>query len=207
MSRLSQEIENDDASGTVFRDVVLLALCGFVAIVLIILPHLNPDGERQTQVSACPQGDMIVEAHWNYGVDADLDLWVRAPGDTPVGYSNKGGIVFNLLRDDLGMRGDFTGTNMEMAVARFIPDGTFTVNLHSYRNPSAQWPLTAKIRVSVCDQNSKRLTHILESETTFERDGVEKTIFSFDILNKALVPGSVHNVPVPLRSWRPTGGN
>jgi hypothetical protein len=31
-----------------------------------------------------------------------VDLWVQAPGDIPVGYSNKGGLIMNLLRDDLG---------------------------------------------------------------------------------------------------------
>ena len=29
-------------------------------------------------------------------LDADVDLWVQAPNDTPVGYSNKGGDFFNL---------------------------------------------------------------------------------------------------------------
>ena len=34
-------------------------------------------------------------------VDVDIDLWVKAPDDIPVGYSNQGGLFFNLLRDDL----------------------------------------------------------------------------------------------------------
>jgi len=36
---------------------------------------------------------------------AHVDLWVQAPGDVPVGYSNKSGGVLNLLRDDLGKEG------------------------------------------------------------------------------------------------------
>ena len=33
---------DDDQSNTVFRDVTLLALSGFVAIVLLLLPWLKP---------------------------------------------------------------------------------------------------------------------------------------------------------------------
>ena len=32
--------DNDD--GTVFRDVIMLALLGFVTIVILLLPHLHP---------------------------------------------------------------------------------------------------------------------------------------------------------------------
>ena len=32
--------ESDDNDGTVFRDVVMLMLGGFLAIVLLLLPHL-----------------------------------------------------------------------------------------------------------------------------------------------------------------------
>ena len=34
-----------DSSDTVFRDVIMLALAGFVAIVIILLPHLNAPGK------------------------------------------------------------------------------------------------------------------------------------------------------------------
>ena len=77
---------DDDAAGTVFRDVVMLALVGFVAIVL--LPHLNPPGAK-TADNMSPPGNVIVEIRWPDEIDADVDLWVQAPGDIPVGYSNK----------------------------------------------------------------------------------------------------------------------
>ena len=57
----------------------------------------------------------MIEARWPDAVDADVDLWVQAPGDVPVGYSNKGGAIFNLLRDDLGTRADATGINYEIS--------------------------------------------------------------------------------------------
>jgi len=36
------EFDEDDSTGTVFRDVILLALIGFVAIVIMLLPHIKP---------------------------------------------------------------------------------------------------------------------------------------------------------------------
>ena len=79
----------------------------------------------------------MIEARWPDGVDADVDLWVQAPGDVPVGYSNKGGAIFNLLRDDLGQRADATGMNYEVSYARGMPAGEYTANLHLYRNAGA----------------------------------------------------------------------
>ncbi len=35
-------IDGEGGDGTVFRDVIMLALLGFVTIVILLLPHLNP---------------------------------------------------------------------------------------------------------------------------------------------------------------------
>ena len=90
---------DEDFSGTVFRDVILLALLGFVAIVVLLLPHVNPDAEDKEAGVSPASGNVVVEIHWPDGLNTDVDLWVQAPGDVPVGYSNKGGRIFNLLRD------------------------------------------------------------------------------------------------------------
>src|SRR4051794_3763581 len=63
---------------------------------------------------AAAPGNVIVEMTWPPNIDADVDLWVQAPGDVPVGYSDKSGIIFNLLRDDLGHSGDPNSMNYEV---------------------------------------------------------------------------------------------
>ena len=65
--------------GTVFRDVIMLALLGFVTIVILLLPHLNPP--TQAAASADPPGNVIVELRWPDELDTDVDLWVEGPGD------------------------------------------------------------------------------------------------------------------------------
>ena len=191
---------DDDAGGTVFRDVVMLALVGFVAIVVMLLPHLNPPGAK-TADDATPPGNVIVEVRWPDEIDADVDLWVQAPGDIPVGYSNKGGAVFNLLRDDLGSRIDVTGLNYESSYSRGVQTGEYTVNLHLYRNPSNVYPIPATVVTSVKRSADQTTRQLLASKVLLGREGEEMTVYRFRLSEAgALVAGSVHSLRKPLRA-------
>ena len=95
---------DDGTTDTVFRDVILLTLVGFVAMVIMLLPHIQKKKE-ETEDHKAP-GNVIVEMHWPSEMYVDVDLWVRAPNSTPVGFWNQGNDVFNLLRDDLGIEGN-----------------------------------------------------------------------------------------------------
>lgn len=192
----------DDDGATVFRDVILLALAGFVAMVVLLLPHLNPPGAKTTD-RVEPPGNVMVEIRWPDGWDTDVDLWVQAPGDVPVGYSNKGGRVFNLLRDDLGARSDATGLNYEVAYSRGVPPGDYTVNVHLYRNPERSLPVPVTAVVSVKRNPQESARQILAAKVELEREGQELTVFRFTLEGEGtLVPGSVHALFQPLRSQR-----
>jgi hypothetical protein len=192
----------DDAGGTVFRDVVLLALAGFVVLVIMLLPHLNPPGAK-TADDTTPPGNVIVEVRWPDEIDADVDLWVQAPGDIPVGYSNKGGAAFNLLRDDLGSRVDATGLNYETSYSRGIVPGEYTVNLHLYRNPSRTYPVPVTVVTSVKQSASQAARQLLASKVQLAREGEEMTVYRFRLTEAgALVAGSVHSLDKPLRAGR-----
>ena len=191
-----------DATGTVFRDVLTLALAGFVAIVILLLPHLNPPGAKLADTSE-PPGNVIVEIRWPDELDTDVDLWVQAPGDVPVGYSNKGGAAFNLLRDDLGRRSDATGLNYEIAYSRGIAAGEYTVNLHLYRNPTRSYPVPVTVVVTVKRSVQEPGRQLLASRVELVREGEELTVFRFTLdAAGALLPGSVHSLQRELRAWR-----
>lgn len=191
----------DDHEETVFRDVLMLALAGFMAIVILLLPHLNPPGEAKTQ-DAIPPGNVIVEARWPDGMRTDVDLWVQGPGDVPVGYSNKGGALFNLLRDDLGTRGDATPLNYEVSYSRGVVPGEYVVNLHLYRQEEIgrkAVPTTVTVSVKADEKRSAR--QVLVADIDLLHQGQELTVFRFALDDLGgLVPGSVHNLPKPLRS-------
>jgi hypothetical protein len=194
----------EDAGGTVFRDVVMLALVGFIALVIMLLPHLNPPGAR-TADAMTPPGNVIVEVRWPDEIDADVDLWVQAPGDIPVGYSNKGGAVFNLLRDDLGSRADVTGLNYETSYSRGILPGEYAVNLHLYRNPSRAYPVPVTVVTSVKQGANDAAHQLLASKVLLAREGEELTVYRFGLSAAgALVAGSVHSLHKPMRAWRKT---
>jgi hypothetical protein len=191
----------ENGADTVFRDVVMLALAGFVVLVIMLLPHLNPPGAR-TADSMTPPGNVIVEVRWPDEIDADVDLWVQAPGDRPVGYSNKGGAVFNLLRDDLGKRVDVTGLNYETSYSRGIVPGEYAVNLHLYRNPSGQYPIPVTVVTSVKGSTEESARQVLASEVLLRGEGEELTVYRFELREHGeLVAGSVHSLHKPLRTW------
>jgi hypothetical protein len=193
------DLFDDESGATVFRDVIMLALAGFVMIVMLLLPHINPRA-ADNQEARSP-GNVIVELRWPDHIDADVDLWVEGPGDSPVGYSNKDGAVFNLLRDDLGRDSDLTDLNYEFSYSRGIPAGEYTVNVHLYRNGSHHFPLPVTVAVSVKGAESASSQRVLNTKLDLLREGQETTVFRFQLNEQgAVIAGSVNDLPRALRS-------
>lgn len=193
------DILDADSSDTVFRDVIMLALAGFVAIVIILLPHLNPPGKKVE--TATPPGNVIVEVRWPEALDTDVDLWVQGPKDQPVGYSNQGGLIFNLLRDDLGHRDDISKINYEVAYSRGRPAGEYIVNLHLYRNVSGISPIPVTVIASLKKNPGSSAVALATTNIKLLGENEEITAFRFRLSeNGDLVPGSIHTLPKPLRT-------
>lgn len=190
---------DEESTSTLFRDVIMLALAGFVTLVMLLLPHINPKAVAEESTKS--PGNLTVELRWPDDINADVDLWVEAPGDKPVGYSNKGGRIFNLLRDDLGDTADLTGLNYEFTYSRGVPEGEYAVNVHLYRNPAAVYPIPTTVVVSLKKPGYKSAKQILVSKLDLTHQGEESTVFRFNLDDKAnLVTGSVHNLPKKLRN-------
>ncbi|MGQ9371455.1 hypothetical protein [Azospirillum sp. ST 5-10] len=195
--------ESDD-TGTVFRDMITLALAGFVCMLLLLLPHVNPPAKEGTGVAdAEPPGNVIIEARWDDKLRTDVDLWVQAPGDVPVGYSNKSGLIFNLLRDDLGSYADPTEVNFETSFSRGIPPGEYAVNLHLFRNLDNVFPIYVRVVARVKAETESGAATIAATRVRLDHEGQEVTAFRFRLTDKGeLVPGSMNAVFKPLRSAR-----
>jgi hypothetical protein len=193
----------EDDSGTVFRDVITLALAGFVVMVVLVLPHINPK-TPPTKAVADPPGSAIIEVRWPDELDADLDLWVRAPREAPVGYSNRGGRTFNLLRDDRGHYDDPTNLNYEVSYSRGLPAGEYIVNLHYYGLAlglgAAAGEVPATVVVSTRSPATGVVTRHFTETVTLHRVGEEATALRFEIDGKGeVVPGSLSHLFKPLR--------
>ncbi len=193
-----QELDelDDDAWGTVFRDVILLALIGFVAMVIMLLPHVVP-AKKQTEDQKAP-GNVIVEMHWPTNMPVDVDLWVQAPNEYPVGFWNMGGPTFNLLRDDLGSEGDATGENFEITYSRGIPSGEYIVNVHMYGIVPPNQPVPVTVVVSIRKQYDAA-RQILKTVVELTRRNQEETAYRFRLTAEGdLVEGSVSTLRRPL---------
>jgi hypothetical protein len=193
-------IGEDQTGILVARDMLTLLLCGFVACAVLAVPFMNDPkkADAQTNGAINPPGNVIVDAQWPDSWRTDVDLWVQAPGDIPVGYSNKGGLIMNLLRDDLGTN-DPTPLRYENQYSRGVPPGEYTVNLHLFRNLEGRYPVPVQITVRCSTEKSPR--NIVNTKVQMNREGEEITVLRFRLDEQCnLEPNSVHSVYKPLRS-------
>ena len=159
-----------------FRDMLFLLVFAYLVIGAVALAHVaKKDEESKGQT---PPGNVIVEMFWDKAIDADVDLWVQGPGDVPVGYSNKSGSIFNLVRDDLGKSGDPNSMNYEVSYGRGHWPGEYVVNAMLYRSRDHKFPVPAQIKVSLQNQQGQ-VRQALQSNVELTFEGQETTVFRF----------------------------
>jgi hypothetical protein len=174
----------EQSTNTLFRDVLMGAL-GVLAVALVILMfHINPPKKDDAENERA-RGNVRVEVQWPNEMNVDIDTWVRAPGDVPVGYSNLNGRVFNLVRDDLGSHADLTEMNYEVAFSRGIPAGEWIINLHWFSNAhgAVEVPVKVLITMKKVDDGSSKSPpiSIMSKSVTLTRVGQELTVIRFTI--------------------------
>lgn len=182
---------------------------------LLFVQPLQKKKEEAKKEEVKSAGDMMVEIHWPDKVDIDIDLWGKSPDDDrPVGYSNRAGKTFNILRDDLGRMNDSTDRNFEMLYARGLPAGEYIINLHYYmnRDPSfgdAEVPVDVIIstKTKAADEfsyNAGGMRQIIMRKALLRNQGEEITVVRFVIKEDGeLDSESVNDFYQELRSWQP----
>jgi hypothetical protein len=190
---------------TTFRDLLLIMLLGFVFIIIAMIPHLNPPAQEDR---AEPPGNLIAHIVWPEG-NSDVDLWVTGPGEVrPVGYSNKGGLLWNLLRDDLGASPDATSMNYENAYTRGITPGEYIINVHCYRCEVLPMPVEVEISIKNPGKGKDGMKILATTLTTLYSNGEEATAIRFKLTKDGeLVPGSLGHVYERLRSANSSSGH
>lgn len=190
-----------------FRDMLFLLVFAYLVIAAIALANVAKQDTEASKSGLIPPGHITVEIWWPKELDDDVDLWVQGPGDVPVGYSNKSGIIFNLVRDDLGRGGDPNWLNYEVAYGRGKWAGEYVVNVMLYRNRDTQYPVPVTIRVTL--QNEQNIPQqILQSTVELTFEGEETTVFRFSLDDKGnFIPNSVNRIHKDLRAaWSANHG-
>ena len=183
-------------TSNIWRDFTLLLVMAFFVMVIWMLPHLNPPAQEEREE---PPGNLIVHIAWPEG-NTDVDLWLDAPGGgRPVGYSNKSGVVWNLLRDDTGTTGDPLDLNFENAYTRGIPPGEYIFNLHCYSCPVSPVPIMMEIKIKSPD-GDKGSKPLLVVKVELARQGEEITAVRFKLdQSHNIIEGTMNHFYEPLR--------
>jgi hypothetical protein len=187
-----------------FRDMLFLLVFAYLIISAVALAHVAKKDQEAVK-STTPPGHVVIEMNWLKDSDADVDLWVQGPGDVPVGYSNKSGMIFNLVRDDLGRSGDPNSMNYEVAYGRGHWAGEYVVNAMLYRSRDRHLPLPVRTQVSLQDDGGA-VQQVVASNVELAFEGQEVTIFRFRLDDKgAFISDSVNRIHKNLRSAAGSG--
>ncbi|MBB5664720.1 hypothetical protein GGE68_002917 [Rhizobium leguminosarum] len=168
---------------TLIQDTLLAMLMAVIAIVMLVLPSVNPAAKDDP---AQLPGNLVASIAWPAG-STDVDLWVQAGDDLAVGYSNKSGRVWSLLRDDLGTANDDTPLNFESAFTRGLPDGEYAVNVRCFGCAKVPVPVSVEVRLAEGGVIWKGTVDLL-------KDKSERTAIRFRMAGGQVVPGSASQV-------------
>ncbi len=169
----------------------------FLILFLMVIVFINPP-KKQVEAEAAVKmpGNIMVWIRWPDYVDVDVDLWAQAPGDRPVGYSNRAGNTFNLLRDDLGSTRDTTKLNYEVIFGRDMPNGKYTINVHLFRNGSELTEVSVDVDVFI--SYGSRTETIAKKRVILTQVGQEITVVNF-VLEGGKLIGKSDDTYAPLR--------
>ncbi len=196
-----EEDNGEEVIGIGYRDVLTNLLGVVITMLVSLLVMVSVEKVKQKDDATEPPGNMIVHAVWPQG-DTDIDLWVDGPGEpVPIGYSNKGGLLWNLLRDDLGAQPDATDINYEDAFTRGVVGGDYTINVQCFRCPQLPQEVKVVVEINTGEPGKSSLKPLVNTTVKLVTDGQERTAIRFKLTDKGeIVPGSMNSVFKPLRS-------
>lgn len=174
-----------------YRDLLLslmVVYMGMAALALI--------ASTRAQTAGIKTGSVMVQLTWPQQLLADVDLWVRAPEDEPVGYSHPAGRHCNLLRDDTGRPTDPESRNLELAICRGAADGEWIANVALYADRDGKLPVQATVVASLTTQYG--MQEIARRTVALVHEGEEQTAFRFRLHDRQLVVDSVNHLATQL---------
>lgn len=193
----------DEVNSVAYRDVLMNTILGLVMMIAIVFLLVKVETSKAL-AQAEPPGNLMVNITWPQG-DTDVDLWVTGPGEpVPVGYSNKGGVLWNLLRDDLGNWPDATPFNYEAAYTHGVVPGTYWVNVMCFTCRAFPVPVDVEISINpgTGSKDKKATTRIiLTTKVILTKPGQERTAVSFKMdASGKIDDASMNSIFRPLRA-------
>jgi hypothetical protein len=183
-----------------WNDLLWTFFCCALTVVAILITMTVAKKTPQDQVAV--DDGIYFRIRWRDNSDIDVDLWSRAPGDIPVGYSAKQGRFFALKEDNLGKGAYLGGDRREESHAFATPPGEYCATAGLYRTAElvdGAHPLRVDY-VAVLHFGGYE-TVVADGFVNLTRVGEEKTLACFTLDDrKMIVPGSLNTIE--RRIWR-----
>lgn len=178
------------SSNIAFTDLLFNLLIGFTSLLLIAFLLINPIAEEG---KIDPEIEFLITSSWEDDSGIDIDLWIKGPDGTVVGFPQKDGRYMVLERDDLGDHNDMymingesylIERNLETLSINGIVPGEYFVSVHNYNttweNAKEEYPTPVTIDLMDIRPYSLRISkrvvvHFKEEVPVFsfivDRDG------------------------------------
>ncbi len=201
-----------DANAQIGINFTSKAMFLFLMVLLILLPFVAQKKLDASQnIDPPSQGILRVEIYWPDDMNVDVDLWVKGPVGDAVGYSNLGGPLWNLLRDDLGAESDVSYKNMEVAFTRGLWDGEYIVNVHlfsmkgevtygNFHYNAATYPVPVRVVVSYKENQAAPSQDLFFANVKLEVPSQELTVFRFMVKDNKVLMGTLNNLQKKIRA-------
>lgn len=175
-----------------FRDLLISLVVVFMGIAaLALIPAEKPVDSIDSQ------GQLVITSEWDMQSDSDIDLWLRSPTDSPVGYSRPGGTQCNMVRDDRGRTSSSESRNAEMIICRSAKAGEYIINVVAYHSNDGAYPISVRVKVTFVGSGRTNVMFARVVLLKHHNDQITVIRFKLDD-NGKLRPGSVNRIPVEL---------
>lgn len=196
------------SSNIAFTDLLFNLLIGFTSLLLIAFLLINPIAEEG---KIDPEVEFLITMNWDDSSGVDMDLWVKGPDNTIVGFPSKDGKYMVLERDDLGDNNDryfFNGEsylierNLESLSINAIVPGEYFISVHnyntSYEDESEEYPTPVFI-----DLMDMRPYGIKMSKRVVAHFKEEVSVFSFVVDSKGVISDINDKIQMKIRPVKP----
>jgi len=169
------------------RDMLICLVALFLSVAVmafVMVPKSNDDTHA---------GKLIVQLYWDNKVDADVDLWVQGPNDHAVGYMARTGKVFDLLHDHLGFTNEGNYSNSELAIARNLPEGKYTINATLFKSYDGILPI--HVWADIQEVKNGSFIKLFKVEGYLNANKEEITLINFRLSQDGnIIPGSQNSL-------------
>lgn len=191
-------------SNPTFLDFIQIIALGFITLFLMAFMLINPIADTG---KIDPVTQIMINVNWDDESAKDIDVWLKGPNGTKVGYRQKDGGYIVLDRDDLGRVNDsyvvngerqFVSRNMETITINDIVPGEYVLNIHYFGSGLTNNGVdkgVELVKVDLIDMHPFKLAYSTEINISYRQ---EVTVLTFVVNKDGNITDMRTDIYVPL---------